>query len=93
MATGTAIIDFGATPSAEASVVVTGQAGLTAGSFVEAFMQGSSTADNTAIDHRWAGVAFRMMVDTVVGGVGFTIYVTSIAGLATGTFNINWVYT
>lgn len=89
---GTAVIDFGSTPVSEASVAVTGQASILAGSQVEAFMQGSSTVDNTATDHRFAGVAFRILCDDIVAGTGFTIYVTSISGLATGTFNIRWVW-
>lgn len=92
MATGTAVINFGSTPSAEASVLVTGQTAITGTTFVEAFMQGSSTGDNDASAHRYAAVALRFIVDDLVAGTGFTIFATSIAGLATGTFNVKWVY-
>ena len=89
---GTAVVDFGSTPSTEASVVVTGQAGVSLSSTIDAFVQGSTTADNTATDHRFAGISFKLLADDIVAGTGFTIYVTTIAGLATGTFNIKWRY-
>lgn len=89
---GDAVVDFGATPSTEATVTITGQAAVTSTSTIDAFIQGSSTADNTATDHRFAGVSFRLLADDIVAGTGFTIYVTTISGLATGTFNIKWRY-
>ena len=92
MATGTATVDFGSTPTHEASIAVTGQTLIASGSLVEAFVQGDSTADNTATDHRFAGVSFRLLCDTIIAGTGFTIYVTCIAGLAKGTFKIRWVW-
>jgi hypothetical protein len=87
---GTAVLDFGASPAAEASVTVTGQSGILSGSTVDAFIQGGTTADNGAEDHRFAVVALRLIADSVVAGTGFTIYATSISGLATGTFNVKW---
>lgn len=87
---GTAVLDFGSTPSSEASVTVTGQAAILTTSTVEAFMQGSSTAGNDATDHRFAAVALKFICDSLVAGTGFTIYATSIAGLADGTFNVKW---
>lgn len=92
MPVGTATIDFGSTPVVEASVVVTGQAAITALSFVEAFVQSESTADNSETNHRFAGVSFRMVCGTIVVGTGFTIYVTCLSGKATGTFKIRWVW-
>ncbi len=89
---GDAVLDFGATPSAEATVTVTGQAGVLSTSTVDAFFQGSSTADNSLTDHRFAAVALKLLVADIVDGVGFTVYATSIAGLATGTFNLKWRY-
>jgi hypothetical protein len=89
---GTAVVDFGSIPSTEASVVVTGQAGVSLSSTIDAFVQGSTTADNTALDHRFAAISFKLLADDIVAGTGFTIYVTALAGLATGTFNIKWRY-
>ncbi len=87
---GTAVLDFGATPTLEASVVVTGQAGILTTSAIDAFVQESSTVDNTTTDHLFAGVSLRLVAGNVIAGTGFTIYATSLIGGATGTFNIKW---
>lgn len=92
MATGTATVSFGSTPASEASVTVTGQSGITTGSFAEAFMMGDSTSDNDVTDHKFAGVSFRIVCSDLVAGTGFTIYATTTAGLATGDFQIKWVW-
>ena len=87
---GTAILNFGALPVSTASVVVTGQTGILSGSTITVSIQGSSTGTNSDIQHQWAAVALRFCPDSIVPGTGFTILATSIAGLATGTFNIHW---
>lgn len=70
MATGTATVSFGSTPASEASVTVTGQSGITTGSFAEAFMMGDSTSDNDVTDHKFAGVSFRIVCSDLVAGTG-----------------------
>ncbi len=92
MATGTATVSFGATPTAEGSVTITGQTSIGSGSFVEAFIMADSTGDNTVTDHQLAGIMFRIVCGDIVAATGFTIYVTSIGGLVTGDFSIRWVW-
>jgi hypothetical protein len=87
---GTATLDFGATPAVEASVTVTGEAGVLLTSAVDAFIQGATTVDNSATDHRFAGVSLRLLADDLVAGDGFTIYATATAGFAAGAFEIRW---
>jgi hypothetical protein len=70
---GTATLDFGAFPGAsDASVAVTGQAGILAGSLVEAWLFPAATADHTADEH-WVET-IKVMAGNVVAGTGFTIY-------------------
>lgn len=92
MATGEAIISFGATPSTEASVAVTGQAAILATSLVEAWIMGASTSDNNEGEHLFAGVSLKLTVGIPTASTGFTIYATSTAGMATGDFKIKWVW-
>jgi len=70
---GTATLDFGAFPGAsDASVAVTGQAGILAGSLVEAWLFPAATTDHTADEH-WVET-IEVMAGNVVAGTGFTIY-------------------
>jgi hypothetical protein len=91
-AQGTTVIDFGATPTSEASIAITGQTSITGTSLAEAFIMGGSTGTNTTDDHRFAAVSLKLICDTVVAGTGFTIYAVATAGEATGTFNVKWVW-
>lgn len=73
MATGTASLNFGAFPGAsDASVAVTGQTGISAGSLVEAWLLPAATADHTADEHLVE--TLNVMAGTIVAGTGFTIY-------------------
>lgn len=93
MATGTATISFGSTPVLEGTVNVTGQAGILATSFCEAWIMGNdSTADNDELSHQFAGIVLRTVCADIVAGTGFTIYVTSVAGFITGDIKIRWVW-
>jgi hypothetical protein len=94
-ALGTATIDFGAAPgTAEASVVVTGQATISVTSLCEAWiMSDVTTADNDAAAHEalaWA--ASPPVCKTRVAGTGFTIWVRLLAGRATGQYKVQWVW-
>jgi hypothetical protein len=72
-ATGTATLDFGAFPGAsDASVTVTGQTGIGAGSLVEAWIFPANTADHTSTEHMVE--TFRVFAADIVAGTGFTIY-------------------
>jgi hypothetical protein len=72
-AQGTATLDFGAFPGAsDASVVVTGQAGIVAGSLVEAWIRPVGTADHSADEHIFDPP--RVVAGNIAAGTGFTIY-------------------
>jgi hypothetical protein len=72
-AQGTATLDFGAFPGkSDASVVVTGQAGIVAGSLVEAWIRPVATADHTDTEHMVE--TLKVFAADIVAGVGFTIY-------------------
>jgi hypothetical protein len=93
MATGTATLDFGAFPgSTDTSVAVTGQAGILAGSLIEAWILPADTADHSIDDH--VVDPPRVLAARVVAGTGFTIY-----GLTTnhirhfGQWNVAWAWT
>ena len=92
MATGTATLDFGATPADTASVVVTGQAGIASGSFVEAFFMRETTADNGVDEHEEAASLCPLICGSIVAGTGFTIFAHTLAMLGLGTFNVKWVW-
>lgn len=72
-ASGTATLDFGAFPGqSDASVAVTGQAGIVSGSLVEAWIRPVATADHTADEH--IVETLRVMAGNIVAGTGFTVY-------------------
>jgi hypothetical protein len=89
---GTATIDFGALPGAnEASVVVTGIAGIGASAKVEAFFMYSTSSSHTANDHAYAALFTGLSCGTVVAATGFTIFARSSEKL-TGTFTLEYVW-
>lgn len=70
------IVDFGAFPGTDAvSLVITGQTNIVATSKVNAWIAPVATADHSADEHVMD--APRVMADTVVPSVGFTIYASS----------------
>lgn len=72
-AQGTVEIDFGAFPGAsDASVAVTGQGSILAGSLAEAYLFPAATTDHTADEHLVETI--RIVAGPVTAGVGFTIY-------------------
>lgn len=71
--TGTATLDFGAFPGAsDASVAVTGQAGIVSGSLVEAWLRPVATADHSADEHMVE--TLKVFAGNIVAATGFTIY-------------------
>lgn len=91
-AKGSATIDFGASMSSEASVVVTGQASILTTSHVEAWIMEDSTSDNDAEAHRTLGLFARCHCESLVAGTGFTISLLLADIEATGTFVVRWVW-
>ena len=72
-ASGQATLDFGAFPGAsDASIAVTGQAGIVSGSMVEAWIFPATTADHSPDEHLVETLTVR--AGNIVGGTGFTIY-------------------
>ena len=73
MATGTAVIDFGAFPGkSDASVDVIGQSSIVAGSLVEAWIRPVATADHSADEHMLE--TLKVFAGNIVAGTGFTVY-------------------
>jgi hypothetical protein len=82
-AQGTAVVDFGAFPgAASASVTVTGQTGIGAGSLVEAWVWPAATADHTVGEHLVEQL--RVVAHTITPGVGFVIDAQCTATLPEG---------
>ena len=78
---GSTTVNFGAFPgSSDASVAITGQGGILAGSSVKAWLMATATADHTADEHWVESIAVG--VGNIVAGTGFTIYAKN-----TGTLN------
>ena len=72
---GAAVVDFGAFPGGtDASVAVTGQAGILAGSTVRAWLVPVATADHSADEHLIAATQIDVIAGNIVAGTGFTIY-------------------
>lgn len=90
MATGTATLDFGATPVDTATVLVSGQSGLTSASFIEAFFMQETTADN-GVDEHAEGAALCPLLCELVSASSFNIHAHPIAMFGIGQFKIRWV--
>lgn len=89
---GTAILDFGATPASEASVDVSGQSGIGLASRIRVWFSGSAMGDNDIGSHLQAGAMTMLVPGSIIAGVGFSIYATIRTGLATGQFRISWIW-
>ena len=92
MALGTGIIDFGATPAEEATVVITGQTGLISTTHIEAwFEHGDSTADNGTAEHEEARATCPLACKWTVDG-SFEVKAMPIAMSGLGTFKFHFVW-
>ena len=96
-ANGTTTISFGAFPGAtDATVVITGQTGIVAGSLVGAWIRPVATADHSIDEHRVENI--EVIADTIVAGTGFTIFGCSRSeyGASTrlyGSWTVAWAWT
>ena len=88
-ATGSATLDFGTASKPAASVAVTGQASIIAGSKVEAFVRLAVSADHSADEHMVEQL--KIMAGNIVAGTGFTIYGEAYPQTS-GQWNIDWVW-
>jgi hypothetical protein len=88
--TGEAEIDFGVAQSNNAEVVVTGQGGILSGSEIQVWISASSTTtDHNETEHILATALMAVCAGTIVPGVGFTIYGTSL-NMVAGKFKVQW---
>lgn len=70
---GTATLDFGAFPGkSDASVDITGQASILAGSLADAWLRPVATSDHSADEHMVE--TLEVYAGNIVAGTGFTIY-------------------
>jgi hypothetical protein len=90
--TGTVSLNFGAFPGkTDATVAVTGQAGIGAGSLVEAWIFPAATTEHTADEHWVENI--QVTAGNVVAGTGFTIYGRTLdISRLYGNFNVAWVW-
>jgi hypothetical protein len=73
MATGTAVVNFGAFPgAADTSLDITGQAAIAAGTLVEAWVRPIATAEHSVDEHMVE--QFNLFAANISAGTGFTIY-------------------
>ena len=101
-AQGTTTVDFGAFaapspnspaghPNTESAVAtVTGQAGIVAGSAVEAWIRPVASADHSADEHLFEDL--RIVAYNIVAATGFDIKAECLTGGAYGVYNVNWVW-
>lgn len=88
---GTAQVDFGAGATL-ANVAVTGQVSFGALSLAEAYFMGDdTTTDHTTTEHRAAASIIGLVCGSLVAGVGFTIYASSLT-TRTGKYSVRWVW-
>lgn len=74
---GQGVVDFGAFPGGqEASLVITGQTGILATSFINASILIADSADHSADEHWIEPIEIR--VGNIVPGTGFTIYARNV---------------
>jgi hypothetical protein len=81
LGSGTSIVDFGAAGAPLATVTVTGQAALLAGSLVYCWIKPEATTDHSAGEHIVEDI--KVVAADIVAGVGFTIYALSPGPLKT----------
>lgn len=87
---GTAVVNFGS-GALEATVAVTGQAGITTSNLVEAWALCNDVVGSVNDDSAWVE-QMQVTVTRIVNGVGFTIIAKPAVRKAFGSYNIGWVY-
>lgn len=94
MATGTAVVDFGAAPGKiDAEVAVAGQAGiLAASSLAEAWMHPIANADRSADEHLALMELIDVVAYNIVDATGFTIRAHARNGYLTGKVSLWWAW-
>ncbi len=98
-AQGQGIIDFGAFPGSDiATLVITGQAAILAGSLCEAWLDAtaSATTDHSVDEHIAESGNMTILCKAIVAGTGFTIVAKTVMDTAGiniyGKWNVAWVW-
>lgn len=91
--TGTATIDFGASPGTDtATVAVTGQATITTAAYVQAWIMGTdSTTDHNAYTHSLLPMWVQVTPISITAGVGFTLQAFNSIRLR-GQVKVRWLW-
>ena len=88
---GVATIDFGALPGkSDATLAVTGQAGIVAGSAVVATIRPTATAEHSADEH--AIEEIDICAGNIVAATGFTVYAKTRNLRLYGQWSVAWSY-
>lgn len=87
---GTAILDFGSPDASDGSVDITGQAGIIAGSTVNAWINPIVSVDHSIDEHLLQPL--RIIAGNIVPGTGFTIYAFVLDGTTYGKYNVSWFW-
>lgn len=91
---GQAVVDFGAFPGKDsATVTITGQTAILAGSTVEAWLFPKATSDHSADEHLIEQIDVRANAASIVAGTGFDITALTRNHLLTGQWNVAWYWT
>lgn len=91
--TGTTTVDFGTYPGKpDASVVVTGQAGILTTSMVEAYINPKATASHSEDEHIIEKIGVFVPSSLIIAGTGFTIKVQAYDRKLYGLYTVNWVW-
>jgi hypothetical protein len=86
---GKTTIDFGAFPGAtDASVTITGQAGIVGGSKVKAYLLATASADHSIEEH-WADPPV-VMAGNITAATGFVIYAQARNQRLYGLYSVAW---
>ena len=89
--TGNAVLDFGAYPGTDiASVVITGQTGIGANSYVNVKINAKSTADHSVDEHIIEDL--DIIGGNIVPGTGFTIYMRTNTSNIVGQWSVSWLW-
>jgi hypothetical protein len=96
-AQGTTTINFGNAPAKETqtSIIVTGQAGIVAGSLVEAWIMPVNLAGSNGHsedEHMIENLKVTVPVSSIIAGTGFTIQGECSLGTTNGQFTVKWVW-
>ena len=89
---GSSFVNFGALPSgsADTSVAITGQSGITAASSVRAWIVAASSPEHDLEEH-WVE-PLEICAGNIVAGVGFTVYAKTLVGVTYGRYSIQWAW-